>query len=439
MPARAKGGKKVKGVASWSRHFTNQPKALLFLLLSGVLLAGGLRAEPSPDALRVRRLCRQTIALRNLLNIPGLSLAVIHEGRLVFAGGWGWADREKKIPARADTPFRAASLTKTMGGVLLLRARERGCLSLDDPVETYVSSSPSPGLALWHLASHTSQGEKPGESFAYSGSRYWLLTEVLSKAMGRPFSRLLLEDIIEPLGLQDTIPGDLWEFEEGMPPWSPEELRRFTAVVRRTAVPYAQGDRLHLIPAAEPPKDANAATGLITSARDMAAYALSLLNCGLLTESGVERVRRGAGGRDLPYTVGWFSQNWRGVDILWHHGLLPGVGSALVILVPDRDAAYVALANSDAMVLPFTGALGIGDLRGSPFALDYARIFLWDEDPRRPLPDPRWSLAPSRFYRRPSIAEMRDERAAEDNARAALAQWEDRLDDIARQRGIQRR
>src|SRR5438874_3219419 len=64
-------------------------------------------------------------------NIPGAALAVVKDQRLVYARGYGWADREGKIPVKPTSLFRIASITKPFTAVAVLKLVEEGKLSLD--------------------------------------------------------------------------------------------------------------------------------------------------------------------------------------------------------------------------------------------------------------------------------------------------------------------
>ena len=76
-------------------------------------------------------------AMEDLLRkweIPGASLAVARDGRLLLARGYGFADRDRKLPVLADSVFRMGSISKTITAVAILRLVEDGRLGLDDKV-----------------------------------------------------------------------------------------------------------------------------------------------------------------------------------------------------------------------------------------------------------------------------------------------------------------
>ena len=79
-------------------------------------------------------------------NIPGGSLAIAKEGRLVFAHGYGWAVVEEKKPVRPVTRFNLASCSKPLTAVAILKLVDQGKLRLDDKVfELLKDIKPPPG------------------------------------------------------------------------------------------------------------------------------------------------------------------------------------------------------------------------------------------------------------------------------------------------------
>ena len=71
-------------------------------------------------------------------NIPGGALAVVKDRRLIYARGYGWADREKKLPVNADSLFRIASISKPITAVSVLKLVEQGKLNLEDRAFDFV-------------------------------------------------------------------------------------------------------------------------------------------------------------------------------------------------------------------------------------------------------------------------------------------------------------
>jgi CubicO group peptidase (beta-lactamase class C family) len=150
---------------------------------------------------------------------------------VLYAAGFGHADREENVPNTSNTRFRIASVTKQFTAALVLQLVEEGRVALDAPITTYLSSAPAaPGVTTHHLLTHTSGipegralrdrdlllseylsrlGElsataEPGERYAYSNPNYHLLGLLVEAVTGRPYADALRERLLTPLGLADT-------------------------------------------------------------------------------------------------------------------------------------------------------------------------------------------------------------------------------------------
>src|ERR1700680_1635891 len=75
-------------------------------------------------------------------HVPGLSAAVVEDGRLEWAAGFGMADLENNVPATGHTLYRLASISKSLTATAALQLFERGQLDLDAPVQKYCPSFP---------------------------------------------------------------------------------------------------------------------------------------------------------------------------------------------------------------------------------------------------------------------------------------------------------
>src|SRR5688572_25516037 len=93
--------------------------------------------------------------------VPGAVVAVVNDGDEPFLGGYGFADLEARIPARADTTlFRPGSITKLMTWTAVLQLVDDGKLRLDADVNTYLDAFKLPAtyaqpITLAHLMTHT--------------------------------------------------------------------------------------------------------------------------------------------------------------------------------------------------------------------------------------------------------------------------------------------
>ena len=174
-------------------------------------------------------------------HIPGLSLGITYQGELLFRRGYGYADREKKIKASPDTCYRVASITKIFTAIALLQLRERGKLSLDDPVKKFLPWFKAKSKAgstdritirqfLTHSAGIFRDGEISGWAtrkfpklsdlkrwmtpqavvfknrtrFKYSNFGYAILGEVIREVSGIPYEEYIARHIFRKVGMKNS-------------------------------------------------------------------------------------------------------------------------------------------------------------------------------------------------------------------------------------------
>lgn len=324
------------------------------LLLPWWLLAAKAE-EPA-----LRQLAAAFEGLRNALQIPGLSAAVVDGDVVVWAQGFGYADLEGRVAATKETVYSVASVTKTLVSTLILRLVEQGKLSVDDPVSQYSPVVKDRAITIRHVLSHTSEG-KPGEQFRYNSWRFEWLDSVVERAGGGKLRELLAREILQPAGMKRSAPG----MEAG-------------AARRVLAKPYVlYGDAEQLV-SPYPPLGISSAAGLLSTAEDLALYSKALDDDRLLRRETREMAwtrGRNTAGQTLPYALGWFVQEVQGQRLVWHYGQWPQY-SSLLLKAPERRQSLVVLANSNALSAPF--ALGGGDVLASPFAVEYVRRFVED-------------------------------------------------------------
>ena len=163
---------------------------------------------------------------------------VARDGEILFDKGYGSANLEWKIANDGDTKFRLGSVTKQFTGAAILLLQERGKVTLDAPIKTYLPDAPAAWdkVTVRNLLTHSSGipnftsfddyaklktlaattdsliarfrdkplDFQPGEKYAYSNSGYILLTAIVEKASGQPYAAFLADNIFKPLGMADT-------------------------------------------------------------------------------------------------------------------------------------------------------------------------------------------------------------------------------------------
>ena len=215
---------------------------------------------------------REVEAFLQARQVPGGALAVVKNRRLVYARGYGWADREKRIAARPDSLFRIASISKPITAVAVLRLVEEGKLDLDARAFDLVTLKPLPSagakrdprlsqITVHQLLQHTAgwdhdqsfdpmsrsvqiakaAGEPPparphaiirymlgrkldfdpGTRYAYSNFGYCVLGRVIEAVSGQPYETFVQDKILAPIGIRRMRVGATLAS-------APEEVRYYT-------------------------------------------------------------------------------------------------------------------------------------------------------------------------------------------------------------------
>jgi CubicO group peptidase (beta-lactamase class C family) len=315
----------------------------------------------------------QLDSIRVELGIPGMAAAIAQNDGIVWARGFGLADVETGRPAADTTSFPVASVTKTIGAIVLMQLVEEGLVDLDDPISDYGVSFDAQGVVtVRHVFNHTSENIA-GAVHRYNGSRYVSLGEVMLSASGKTFSQLLTERILTPLSLRHTAPdpnllADF--FVTGL------DRQHFLA---NMAMPYEvvdgqvvqSGFYRHFSPSA----------GLVASVRDLAMISLALDQDQLLDPTTKEQMLSPSieiDGPDKTYGLGWYVQWQDGVKLEWHGGEW-NAQSALLLRAPEQQLTFVAVANTRRM----SGAyqMGIGDVMQSGPGRLFVEAFVLGNEP----------------------------------------------------------
>jgi CubicO group peptidase (beta-lactamase class C family) len=175
----------------------------------------------------------RSLRSRQAERLPSLAAAVVREGVVVWSDAVGLADCEGGLAASPETQYRIGSITKSLTAVTVMALREEGRLDLDDPLEAHLPGNAHGSLSIRRMLSHLSGLQREaGEMFVsgrapsseellaaldhyeqvlpsarahhYSNLAYALLGEVVARASGVPYARLVEERVLGPLGLERT-------------------------------------------------------------------------------------------------------------------------------------------------------------------------------------------------------------------------------------------
>jgi len=301
--------------------------------------------------------------------VPSIAVAVAQGGHILWEQGFGWADREKRIPADANTMYSLASISKPLTATALMTLVAAGKVDLDKPVNDYLGDAKirarvgnADDATVRRVANHSSglpehfqffyRNESwrapsfdetilrfgnlvtlPGEQFQYSNLGYGALNNIICRVSGKSFADYMREEVFLKLGMTRSAVGN----DTALAPY---EAIRYDG---QDATPIVYYDTDH-----------PGASEIYSSAHDMALFGMFSLKAHLpnqaaiLSDALIDAMHKpsvffspGAG-----YGIGWQSDTRNGITIVNHSGGMPGV-STWLRLVPAQNLVVVVLSNSD--------------------------------------------------------------------------------------------
>lgn len=298
--------------------------------------------------------------------IAGLSAAIIDNGKVVMAKGYGMANVEQKAPASPDTMYQIASLTKPFTATAVMMLVEEGKISLDEKAWRYLEWLPPfyRDITVRQLLTHTSGVNrdlrrdnldafteeefrkrlanspvsfKPGERWQYSNTGYILLGMIIEAASGKPYGEFLSERIFKPLGMNNTRYYD--------PPGSN----------RNRAIGYEWREKAFIQSPYFP--GGFAAGGLVSTVSDISKWEIALSSEKLLKRSSLEQILKPArlgNGEEASfrfdeepasYGFGWFLTRYKGHKLVTHGGAVSGF-SSVINRFTDSKITIILLLNT---------------------------------------------------------------------------------------------
>ena len=341
-----------------------------------VALVALVATDPSARAqgnLPVSLFERYLEALRQQSGIPGLSVAIVQNGRVVWDAGLGYRDVEALIRPTPDTPYPVFGLTQALSStVVLQQCLEQGYLKLTDRVQKWNSQFPETNTTIAQLLAHVT----PAGTFKYDLERFSALTEVANQCSNSRYVRLLTEEIFNRLGMMNSMPGaDVLDPSSPHRRWiNASTLDSYAALYREQAAPYKVDSRGRPTRSTVPAAGLSAATGVITTVRDLARFDSALDDDGVLLEAST-RLRAWESMGSAPVGLGWFVSRYNGEQVVWHFGLARDAYSSLMVKVPSRNLTLILLANSDGLAGPSYN-LADGNISSNLFASLFLKLFV---------------------------------------------------------------
>jgi CubicO group peptidase (beta-lactamase class C family) len=349
---------------------------VLALLLSAALVAQSSSPAPDPIPQSVDEFRRTAQRVLDETGVPGAGLALVRQDGVEWAGGVGYADRDRQQPVTADTTFRVGSISKTFVAMALVQLAEDGLIDLEAPVYGIVPDveidnpwEATHPVRVIHLLQHTAGFDDmhfnemyvpdgaaelglqemlalnpssrrvrwpPGTRMAYSNPGYGIAGLIVETTAGMPYEDYIAQEIFQPLAMTNST------------------FRLNAEMEPHLAQGYAEPDgppvgfrRIYLRPAGN----------MVSSAHDLARFVQMLLGWGELGEAfiidpeylgNMEQPRTtlaAAAGLRNGYGTGIFTMLDLPYKLLGHNGGIDGFVSSYAYS-PSRDAGYVVLLNS---------------------------------------------------------------------------------------------
>lgn len=309
-------------------------------------------------------------SLRKVHHIPGLAAAIVKDNKLVWSEGIGMShfdtdDGEKFKEVSADTPFWIASVTKPIVALLFLQLEAQGKINLDDPItdmpgwDSFCSGLRNSGsifgkdlncnisISVRNVLNHTVQG-KPGSRFSYNPVMYSRLSRYLEYVYGNPISaaesghntmaKLMERNILKPAGMDRTMASQ----------WQREKAEVYFDKAQGYAFSNGKYTPRHLHE-----RHLAGGAGVVSTVNDLAKFDMALNAGSLGSKSLISKFFAPAldpEGNNLPYAFGWYVQEYKGEQLIWHSGWDRQAGaSALYLKVPERKLTFIILANSEGL------------------------------------------------------------------------------------------
>src|SRR6187431_2410368 len=130
----------------------------LLIAMLVVAVTAPIRADQTDDYIKTRM---------DQFHLPGLSLVVVKDGKIVKAAAYGVSDRERRTPAAPETVFKIGSVSKQFIATGIMLLVQEGRLRVDDPISKYLDGTPTSwsGITIRHLLTHTSGIQREAPAF----------------------------------------------------------------------------------------------------------------------------------------------------------------------------------------------------------------------------------------------------------------------------------
>lgn len=311
-------------------------------------------------------------ARRKELGIPGMSLVIVKDDKVIFIKGLGYKDHEKKIVVTPDTQFAIGSATKAFTALSVLMTADEGKLSLEDspkkllPYFKMYDPETDKNITIRDLMSHSSglnrtdlamitgklnraeliqvaaqakPTAKLREKFQYQNIMFTAAGEIVAQAQKTSWESFIADRVFKPLGMTNSNLS-MKQMEKAKDFSFGYDYNFDTKATEKR--PFRDIDEV-------------APAGSInSSARDMGEWLRFVMNGGtvngkrLVSEKGYEewlkpQMKMNPSG-SMNYGLGWMLHTWKGLKVVEHGGNIDGFNS-LVAMIPEKKLGFVMLTN----------------------------------------------------------------------------------------------
>lgn len=294
---------------------------------------------------------------------PGAAILVSQDGKIIYEKGFGYADIGNKVKVTPDTKFRIGSITKQFTAASILKLQEEGKLSIHDKLSKYIPDFPRGNeVTIEHLLTHTSgihsytnrnslykylympitsaalidtikaypYDFNPGDLFSYNNSGFFILGYIVEKVSGKNLNDYLKESFFKPLGMNNT------------------GIYSANTLLENEAYGYSTVNGILSKAINWNMSWAGGAGALYSTVRDLNIWNEAIFNGKVLSAASLHAAFTSEvlnNKLKTNYGFGWFLQNYRGYNLIFHGGGLDGFVSIL-LRQPDKKITIVELCNS---------------------------------------------------------------------------------------------
>jgi CubicO group peptidase (beta-lactamase class C family) len=362
---------KVENPNSLIRQITTLILLIVAFITTDILGQQNVTARPGPAADELVRKANAFLSQWEKNDMPGCSVGVVKDGRLVYKRGFGMANLDYDVPNTPTTRFHLASVSKPFTAFSIALLAQQGKLSLDDDIRKHVPEMPKyeETITIRHLIHHTSGireyealvrfggldtdkayspngilnmlarqknlNFKPGAKYQYSNSGYFLMGLIVQRVSGKSLRSFADENIFKPLGMKNTLIFD----------------NRFE-VIKNRAHGYQVGPDKS-IRARSSLNDFVGATGVLSTVEDLYLWDQNFHEPKVGNKELISMITTPGtfnSGEKMDYAFGMWQDKYRGLPLIMHSGNINSGYRARIHSFPQQKFAVIALCNNTAIL-----------------------------------------------------------------------------------------